>query len=323
MNSNGLKPSNQQPEKHAHPPVPMNRILAVGVFFALIAGTHGATSFRSIHVGSTPESVVPGFGGKLFVTLMGITRTKGDGDGKIVRVDGEIVTVLTEGLDDPKGMVFIDDKLVTADFDKVWAVDASGNKRLLAGPVAFPTPPLFLNDVAVSADGADVLVTDMGNIAAMSAPSGEMWPLDSQEAKNIKPLGRVYRITMNGRVSIEVDHAAEMPDPNGIDVLDEKTWLIAEFFRGNLLEKKGSSWRVVSPNHRSADGIAHDHSGNIYLTEVRTGRVWKIRLSTGEKELLATLQSAADLYLDEAHHQLIVPDSKAGELVFIPLPAVK
>ena len=67
-----------------------------------------------------------------------------------------------------------------------------------------------------------------------------------------------------------------------------------------------------------ADGIVHDKAGNYYVTEVRTGRVWHIRAS-GEKRLLATLQSAADLYLDEARRQLVVPDSKAGKLVFIPL----
>lgn len=304
----------------------MNPLHPSGILIALTlvltAPSSGfAAPLRSIHVGSTPESVVLGLDGCWYVTLMGITRTKGDGDGKIVKVDGEKVTVFTEGLDDPKGLVFIDGNFVTADFDKVWAVDTSGQKRLLAGPSAFPVPPLFLNDVAVAPGSAAVLVTDMGNLAAMDTPSGVMWPLDSLEARNIKPLGRVYRIGMDGKVSIEVDRAAEMPDPNGIDVLDEKTYLIADFFRGDLLERKGSSWRVVSPAHRTADGIAHDHSGNIYLTEVRTGKVWKIRLSTGEQELLATLQSAADLYLDEAHQQLVVPDSKAGELVFIPLPA--
>lgn len=292
-------------------------------FVAIATAAQAAGPFRSIHVGATPESVVPGFGGDLYVTLMGSSRIKGDGDGKIVKVAGDKVTAFTEGLDDPKGMTFLNDLLVTADFDKVWAVDASGKKRLLAGPEAFPTPPLFLNDVAIAPGGGAVLVTDMGDVAAMNSPAGGMWPLDSQEAKSIKPLGRVYRITLDGKVSIEVDHAAEMPDPNGIDVLDEKTYLLADFFRGDLLERKGSSWRVVSPDHRTADGIAHDQSGNIYLTEVRTGKVWKIRLSTGEAELLATLPSAADLHLDEVHHQLIVPDSKSGELVFVPLSKAK
>jgi hypothetical protein len=53
---------------------------------------------------------------------------------------------------------------------------------------------------------------------------------------------------------------------------------------------------------------------------VRSGRVWHIKTATGEKKLLATLKSAADLIIDEENRQLVVPDSKAGLLVFIPLP---
>lgn len=37
------------------------------------------------------------------------------------------------------------------------------------------------------------------------------------------------------------------------------------------------------------------------------------------ESLFAALQSAADLHLDSAHNQLVVPDSKAGHLVYIPL----
>lgn len=36
-------------------------------------------TFRSLAVGATPESVVKGFDGKLYVTLMGTKREKGDG----------------------------------------------------------------------------------------------------------------------------------------------------------------------------------------------------------------------------------------------------
>lgn len=301
----------------------IKRTLCVAISLTCLASALTAGPLRSIPVGATPESVVPGFNGKLYVTLMGTKRVKGDGDGKIVMVDGDKVTVVTEGLDDPKGLVFIDGVLMTADFDKVWAIDANGSKRLVAGPDAFPTPPLFLNDVAIEPGGKAILVTDMGNLAAMNAPSGGMWPLNSEEAKAIVPHGRVYRITREGIVSVALDHAPEMPTPNGIDVLDDHTFLIAEFFRGTLMEWKGKKWRRISDDHRTADGIAHDRAGNIYLTEVRTGRVWQINSTTGEKRLLATLQSAADLYLDEANHQLIVPDSKAGTLVFIPLSASK
>jgi sugar lactone lactonase YvrE len=212
-------------------------------------------------------------------------------------------------------------QLVTADFDQVWAVDAKGTRTLLAGPDAFPAPPLFLNDVFVETDGRTILVTDMGDVSKMTSSDGAFWPLDSDQAKNLTPRGRVYRITLNGQVSVVIDHASEMPDPNGVDELDDGTILVDEFFRGTLLAWKAGRWRTISDDHRSADGIVHDRSGkNYYATEVRTGRVWSIEAATGEKHLLAKLESAADLYLDEPNHQLIVPDSKAGKLVFIPLP---
>ncbi|HVU26114.1 MAG TPA: hypothetical protein VHE13_18425 [Opitutus sp.] len=300
----------------------MKTLLCVAVVVAELAGVRAADlPFRSITVGATPESVVPGFDGKLFVTLMGTQRAKGDGDGKIVVVDGDKVSDFTTGFDDPKGLVFVGGRLITSDFDKVWAVDASGTKTLLAGPDAFPTPPLYLNDNVVEPDGTTILVTDMGDVSRMTSSDGAFWPLDSADARNLVPRGRVYRITLDGKVSVAIDHSPEMPDPNGVDELADGTILLDEFFRGTLLAWKAGKFRVVSDDHRSADGIVHDRAeANFYLTEVRTGRVWWIEAATGAKHLLAKLESAADLHLDEANRQLIVPDSKAGKLVFIPLP---
>jgi hypothetical protein len=275
-------------------------------------------AFRSLAVGATPESVVPGYDGKLFVTLMGTKREKGDGDGKIVVVDGDKVSVFTEGLDDPKGIVFAGGKLITADFDKLWAIDAKGVKTLLAGPEAFPERPRFLNDIVIEPGARTILVTDMGDLPAMFDPTGAFWPLDSEQAKKLTPQGRVYRVTLDGKVSLAIDRQAENPNPNGVDALADGTILTAEFFRGRLLAWKDGKWRTLSEDHRSADGIAHDNTGNIYVTEVRTGRVWHVK-PAGGKSLLATLDSAADLHLDAARNQLIVPDSKAGRLVFIPL----
>src|SRR5688572_6927759 len=122
-------------------------LLGAPLFCFAATATAADTSFRSLAVGATPESVIPGFDGKLYVTLMGTKREKGDGDGKVVVVDGDKVSIFTEGLDDPKGIVFVGDMLITTDFDKVWAIDSKGEKHVLAGPSAFPTPPMFLNDV--------------------------------------------------------------------------------------------------------------------------------------------------------------------------------
>ena len=299
----------------------MKTIVCAALLGAVAASASARdASFRSIVVGPNPESVVRGFDGKLCVTLMGTKREKGDGDGAIVIVDGDKVTTLAAGLDDPKGLVFVGGQLVTTDFDKVWAIDAKGTRTLLAGPNAFPAPPLYLNDDVVEPGGRTVLVTDMGDVSKMTSSDGAFWPLESNEARNLTPRGRVYRITLNGQVSVAIDHAPEMPDPNGVDELADGTILIDEFFRGALLAWKAGRWRTISDDHRSADGIVHDRTGeNYYLTEVRTGRVWHIKAATGEKHLLATFASAADLYLDEPNRQLIVPDSKAGKLMFVPL----
>jgi sugar lactone lactonase YvrE len=284
----------------------------------LIPAQAEESGFRSLAVGTNPESSVHGFDGKLYVTLMGASREKGDGDGSIVVVDGDQVTPFADGLDDPKGIVFIDGKLITTDFDIVWSIDAAGKKTVFAGPAAFPAAPIFLNDIAIEPGGKSILVTEMGDRSGMMNPAGEFWPLESEQAESIATLGRIYRVTLEGEVSIAIDHSREIPNPNGVDVLDDGRILVAEFFRGNLLEWQNGKWRIINKDHRSADGIVHDDKGNLYLSEVRTGRVWHIQAATGEKRLLATLESAADLILDEKNQQLIVPDTKAGKLVYIP-----
>jgi sugar lactone lactonase YvrE len=178
---------------------------------------------------------------------------------------------------------------------------------------------LFLNDVAVEPGGKSIFVTDMGDLPAMLSPGGAFWPLDSEQAKTVTPHGRIYRMTLDGKISVAVDHAPEMPNPNGVDALRDGTILAGEFFRGTLLAWQNGKSRVLSDDHRSLDGIVHDDAGNFYITEVRTGRVWQVKAATGEKHALAQLESAADLHLDRENQQLVVPDSKAGKLVFIPV----
>lgn len=58
-----------------------------------------ATPFKILPVGATPESVVPGFGGRLYVTLMGVKRAQGDGDGKVTAAVDH-----APGMPDPNGV---------------------------------------------------------------------------------------------------------------------------------------------------------------------------------------------------------------------------
>ncbi|HVJ46271.1 MAG TPA: hypothetical protein VM511_07795, partial [Luteolibacter sp.] len=110
----------------------------------LFAGSVSAAETKSIDVGANPESVTKGFGGKYYVTLMGPTRNPGDGDGGIVVIENDQPKPVVSGLNDPKGIVFLDDTLITADFTQVWRINEKGERTLLAGPDNFPNPILFL-----------------------------------------------------------------------------------------------------------------------------------------------------------------------------------
>lgn len=289
---------------------------------ALVGCQHELPLPRKQAVGANPESVTRGFDGDLFVSTMGPSRKAGDGDGKVVRVHGETVTDFTTGLNDPKGIVFAGGKLITADFDTVWQIDARGNKTVLAGPKDFPFPPAFLNDVEVEPSGRSILVTDMGDVAKMRDANNQLWARNSAQAKAIKVIARVYRINLAGKVTEVIPPDARMLNPNGIDVLKDGRIRVAEFFSGDVLEWNQGKWKAIAKGHRSGDGIVHDSKGNFYISEVMFGKVTRYQRGNPQGQPLAEglgLKSAADIFVDEAHGQLIIPDSKAGELVFIAL----
>jgi len=289
---------------------------------ALVGCQHELPLPRKLAVGANPESVTRGFEGDLFVSIMGPSRKAGDGDGKVVRVHDEQVTDFTTGLNDPKGIVFAGGKLVTADFDTVWQIDAQGKKTVLAGPKDFPFPPAFLNDVEVLPNGKGVLVTDMGDVGAMRDANGQLWARNSSKAKEIKVIARVYQVTLDGKVTEVIAPDARMLNPNGVDVLKDGRIRIAEFFSGDVLEWNKGKWKAIAKGHRSGDGIVHDSKGNFYISEVMFGKVTRYERGNPTGKVLSEglgLKSAADIYVDEAHGALIIPDSKAGELVFIAL----
>lgn len=298
----------------------MNRPVLTLLAGLALVGCQTAPVQRTLPVGDTPESVTKGFGGAYFVTLMGTSRKQGDGDGKIVKVQDDKVTVITEGLDDPKGIVFVGNRLITADFDKVWSVDAKGKKTLLAGPSAFPTTPTFLNDVVVSPDKKSVLITDMGAMTKMRGPDGKLFDVGSAEHKAIPVVARVFQVSLDGKVTEVIAPNPKMLNPNGIDVMADGRIRIAEFFTGDVLEWNKGKWKTLAKGHRSGDGLVHDSKGRFYVSEVFTGRVTRYEADgSGQTELGQGLLSAADHCLDEKAGVLIVPDSKAGNLVFIGL----
>jgi len=293
-------------------------VLAWGV--AVCAMT--AQEPKQLKVGEKPESVCRGFGGKLYVTIIG---GETPGDGAIHVVDGDRVSVFAKGLNAPKGIVFVGGFLVTADETTIWKVDAKGRINRLAEAKDFPRPIEFLNDVAISRDRRAVYVTDMSKPDPMLDPSGEraLWPLDSPQARALPANGCVYRVGLDGQVTLVVppgDH--RLGFPNGVTVTGtkrEETLILADFFTGNLVTWRDGALEVLTSGLRGADAVEADDQ-LIYVSSWTLGKVWVYDRTTRQtKTLLEGLITAADFFHDRRHRQLIIPDMMAGTLTYLPL----
>jgi sugar lactone lactonase YvrE len=272
---------------------------------------------KVIDIGTRPESVTKGFHGHYYVTVM---NGEEPGDGVVRVIENGNLRDFATGLDEPKGICFTGDYLVTTDMKKVWKINAQGMKTILADENDFPVQVTFLNDAALAPDKKSVYISDTGAVPQMFDPQGNLWPLDSEEAKALPAIGRIFRITLDGKVSVVMTNTPAMPCPNGVFARTNGTLLIGEFFRGDLIEADQGKLKVLATGFRGADGVEQDSAGNIYVSSWTQGKVW--RLEKGARHprvILEGLKSAADFYLDEEKKQIVVPDMLTGKLHFVSI----
>jgi sugar lactone lactonase YvrE len=272
-------------------------------------------------VGPRPESVTRAWCNKLYVSLQG--PTSGPGDGEVRVIENGVAVPFVSGLDEPKGLAFTGRYLVVTDLTRVWIIDETGNKRVLADASAFPFPVAFFNDAAPEQGGRAVYVTEMGGRTKIRDASGALLPLDSPLVAEIPVTSRVYRIALDGTVTEAVSPSQETLILNGVTQAKKGGRLLAaEFFYGNVTEIKLNSneKRVIATGFRGADGIAQDHQGNIYLSSFEQGTVWKMDAEGRNVQVLLTglgPKTTADFFLDEKAGQLIQPSTAGGTLTFL------
>jgi sugar lactone lactonase YvrE len=299
-----------------------NQILAGLILSIMVATPVLGAKNKEVKIGERPESVTKGFGGKYYITIMNSPDT--EGDAVIKMLDGDKATVFAKGLNEPKGIAFTGDYLITADQTRVMKIDRKGNVSILADKKSFPREVSFLNDVAVSHDRKSVFVTDMGAISKMFDPDKErtLWPLKSKQAQELPAVGCVYQITLDGKISDAVSSGQKLvPGPNGVGRSGKTGLLLGDFFTGNIVRKtKNGKLRVIAEGLRGADAVDSDGKGGIYVSSWTQGKVWKLTENGKKKELLLEgLKSAADFYLDRKAKKLIVPDMLAGTLIFVDI----
>jgi gluconolactonase len=253
----------------------------------------------------TPESVLVSADGRILVSEIGGFGK--DGDGRVSVIDAKLGRSdwATAGLDDPKGLAERAGVVYAADKTRVVRIDRSGTVSVFAAASAFPKPPRFLNDLAFDAAGM-LYVSDTGDLQNGGG-------------------GAIYRLAPDGQVTLVVDEATNpaIRSPNGLLADGPGKLLVVDFHTGELLRLDIASGRSekLADGFGGGDGLARDADGRLIISDWRGGQVWSLDLrQPGAKPLRydASFQAAADLTLSADGKHILVPDMKAGTLVWLP-----
>ncbi len=247
----------------------------------------------------TPESCVQAKDGNIYISE--INEFGKDGDGQISKVDTKgNVTIFAKGMDDPKGLAIIGEKLYVADKNRVLEVNKDGTWQVYGAQMAFPGTPVFLNDLEADKLG-NLYVSDSGTL---------------------KDGGQIYKIAKGGgTISIVVDNKnPHILAPNGLLFEGRNNLLEVDFESGILYRVNLSTGATtkLAEGFGGGDGLVKTKAGKIYISDWKTGKVYKA--SAGKAHLIKEgYKSAADIALTNDEKFIMVPDMKAGELDFISI----
>jgi sugar lactone lactonase YvrE len=311
------------------------------VVWSLGVGAPARAAVTSIAVGPRPESVVRGWNDKLYVSIQGPSNDLGvlDGEIRVVDLGTGKAAPFASGFENPRGLTFTGKELVVADQKKIYRVDASGNKTLLATTEQMPsTPANFFNDIATEPGGKAVFVTEMGRRDLIRTPATtppgpqHLIPVDSPAAYDVPPLARVYRITLDKtpKITSMFEPSRKLLVINGVTPSRKKPGdlLVLDFFHGSIVEvepkpggKGKAKMTILATGLRGADGIEQGKDGTLYVSSFENGMVWKLDPDGDNLRVLlneAGFQTTADLALDEKAKKLYVPNTAAGTIMVLP-----
>ncbi len=273
---------------------------------ALISITAQAHETKKITGLKMPESAIAAKDGRVFVSEIGEFGKDGDGQITVIDKNGE-AKVFAQGLDDPKGLAIVDKDLYVADNHRVIKITLDGKTSVFAAAEAFPDAPQFLNDLESDAAG-NIYVSDSGDLKGVG--------------------GAVYKINPQGKVTTIINgkQDARVLAPNGL--LMGKTpncIMVVDFVSGVLyrLDMKKNTLIEVAKGFGGGDGIVKGKKGQFFVSDWKNGKVFSVKLEKGavaNGELIKEgFAAAADIAPSLDGKFLLVPDMKAGELVYLPV----
>jgi sugar lactone lactonase YvrE len=251
-----------------------------------------------------PESVIVGPDGRLYVSEIGEFGKDGDGKVSVIGKSGK-PEPYAQGMDDPKGLATAGGMLYVTDKNKIWKIDQQGHATVFVKAEAFPQPPMFLNDLTADSSG-NLYVSDTGDLD-----------------KGGK--GAIFKITPQGKVTLVTSEAKNpsIKSPNGLLAQGKDTLLVVDFATGELLSldiAKGTTHKMAD-GFGGADGLVRDAAGVLYISDWKNGRVWKLNPKQKNAKPEAypqAFKASADIALSKDGKYILVPDMKAGSLVWLP-----
>ena len=261
--------------------------------------TSQAGDMKTVTGVKTPESVVVAPDGKIYVSE--INEFGKDGDGQISVIEGDKLKVFATGMDDPKGLAYAKGALYVADKTRILKVDKGGKWKVFVAADAFPAKPQFLNDLTFDAEG-NLYVSDSGDLKGAG--------------------GAVYRITPQGKVTALVTaEDKRVLAPNGLLPDGKGNLLMVDFVSGILyrITLKTGGMVQIAEGFGGGDGVVRDRKGTLWVSDWKNGRIFSLKKDGTMKLEKDGFKAAADIGLSADGKFLLVPDMKAGEVVWMPI----
>ncbi|MDH4456641.1 MAG: SMP-30/gluconolactonase/LRE family protein [Candidatus Methylopumilus sp.] len=278
-------------------------LLALVAVVSMNAQAHETKKITGLKM---PESAIAAKDGRVYVSEIGEFGKDRDGQITVVDKNGE-AKVFAQGLDDPKGLAIVGKDLYVADNHRVIKITPDGKTSVFVAAEAFPEAPQFLNDLESDAAG-NIYVSDSGDLKGVG--------------------GAIYKINPQGKVTTIINgkQDARVLAPNGL--LMGKTpncVMVVDFVSGVLyrLDMKKNNLIEVAKGFGGGDGIVKGKKDQFFVSDWKNGKVFSVKLEKGtvpNGELVKEgFAAAADIAPSLDGKFLMVPDMKAGELVYLPV----
>lgn len=230
---------------------------------------------------------------------------KKDGKGEILKITLKggkpKVSVLTKGLDAPKGLRFDGKTLWVSDIDRLVAINPKSGAVTKKIPIA---DAKFLNDVAVAKDGAVFVSDTIGS--------------------------RIYRVK-DGKSEVWAE-GPQLEFPNGLFVSEEKlvvaSWGVmidpatfATSSPGRLytLDLQTKQQENLTEPFGNLDGLERLSNGAWIVSDWVAGKLYLVKKDMKPILLAENFKNSADVGLDAASQTLYVPSMTTNRLLSIDL----